>query len=308
MRVVVTGAGGNLGRAVIPALRAAGHDPVALDFRPIEAAAPFIMADIRDADAVTRAVDGSDAVVHAAALHGIHIRHWTPRDFFGINVEGTFNVFEAAKAAGVERFVLASTMGVYGRSLEGTDVSWAWVHEGLPPLPTDIYGVSKVLAEDLGRYYARTSPMRVVALRFGMYVPASFEHYGFRLLFGGVDERDVAHSLLLALEHAPEEGFDAFDIMADTPFVPADARAMHTDPLAVIERYWPGANEVFRDKNVDARDHIWARFLWPVEKAKRLLGYRPTWGFDAFLDALREDEPSRYPFLDLPHWGVPAEP
>jgi UDP-glucose 4-epimerase len=306
VRILVTGAGGNLGRATIPALQDAGHEVVAFDFRPIETPTPFIEGDVRDANAVGRAIDGCDAVVHAAALHGIHLAHWSPRDFFTINVDGSFNVFEAARERRIDRFVLASTMGVYGESLEAPADRWAWVHEGLPTLPKDIYGASKVLAEELGRLHARTGAMRVVALRFGMYVPATFEHYGFRLLFGGVDERDVAQSVLLALEHEPEGGFDAFDIMADIPFEPDDARAMHEDPLGVIQRYWPGANELFGEKGIDAREHIWARFLWPVEKAKRSLGYRPRWGFAEFLDAVREDDRDRYPFIGLPHWGVPA--
>jgi nucleoside-diphosphate-sugar epimerase len=197
-------------------------------------------------------------------------------------------------------------MGVYGRSLEAAPDAWAWVHEGLPTLPTDVYGASKILAEELGRYNGLIDRRRVVALRFGMYVPASFEHYGFRLLFGGVDERDVAHSVLLALGHEPDGGFDVFDIMADTPFVEADARAMHADPLAVLERDWPGCTELFESKDIDPREHIWGRFLWPVDKAKRVLGYRPRWGFGEFLDAVRADDTSRYPFLGLPQWGVPA--
>jgi UDP-glucose 4-epimerase len=305
MRVLVTGAGGNLGRATIPELLQAGHVPVAFDFRPVETPGEFVEGDVRDPDAVARAIDGCDAVVHAAALHGIHLAHWSPRDFFAINVEGSFNVFEAAREREIERFVLASTMGVYGESLEAPSDRWAWVHEGLPTLPKDIYGASKVLAEELGRLHARTGAMQVVALRFGMYVPATFEHYGFRLLFGGVDERDVAQSVLLALEHEPEGGFDAFDIMADTPFTSGDAIGMHEDPLGVIERYWPGANDLFREKGIVPLEHIWARFLWPIQKAKRALEFRPRWGFGEFLDAVRDDDPARYPFLGLPHWGVP---
>jgi UDP-glucose 4-epimerase len=307
LRILVTGAGGNLGRATIPLLVDAGHEPVAFDFRPIEVPVRSIVADIRDADAVSAAIEGCSAVVHAAALHGIHLGHWSPRDFFEINVDGSFTVFEAARSAGVDRFVLASTMGVYGRSLEASSDSWAWVHEGLPTKPADIYGVSKVLAEELGRYYARSGAMRVVALRFGMYVPATFEHYGFRLLFGGVDERDVAQSVLLALDHQPNGGFDVFDVMADTPFVESDAGAMHDDPVAVLERYWPRCTELFRERGLDAREHIWARFLWPIDRAKALLGYAPRWGFDEFLEALRDGDTRDYPFLGLPHWGAPPQ-
>ena len=241
MKVLITGAGGNLGRVVVPALAEKGHEPVLMDYRSIDTPYQFIQGDVTQQEDVRAAVQGVDAIVHAAALHGIHLTNHSRQDYWNLNVAGTFYIYEAAREASINKIVLCSTMGVYGRSLEASPDAWAWVHEGLPTLPTDIYGISKVLAEELGRYNGRIGRMRVVALRFGMYVPASFEHYGFRLLFGGVDERDVAHSVLLALEHEPDGGFDAFDIMADTPFAETDGRAMHDDPVAVLERHWPGS-------------------------------------------------------------------
>jgi nucleoside-diphosphate-sugar epimerase len=304
MRVLVTGAGGNLGRAALPALAEAGHAVRALDFRPIETEHELVVADIRDATAVTEAAAGCDAVVHAAALHGIHLRAWSAQDFWAINAHGSFNVLEAAREHGIARLVLASTMGVYGRSLEPPAGAWAWVHEGLPALPQDVYGMTKLVAEQLARDYSRVHGVTTVALRLGMYVPAGFEHYGFRLLFGGVDERDVAQAVLLGLNHQPDSGFDAFDIMADTPFRPEDALALQREPLAVLERYWPGCTRLFEQRGVEVAEHLWGRFLWPVAKAKEVLGYRPRWGFTEFLDALRAGDPGRYPFLDLPSWGV----
>ena len=151
MRVLVTGAGGNLGRAALPALAEAGHAVRALDFRPIETEHELVVADIRDPRAVTEAAAGCDAVVHAAALHGIHLRAWSAQDFWAINAHGSFNVLEAAREHGIARLVLASTMGVYGRSLEPPADAWAWVHEGLPALPQDVYGMTKLVAEQLAR-------------------------------------------------------------------------------------------------------------------------------------------------------------
>ncbi len=209
MHVLITGASGNLGRALVPALVEAGHTPRLMDFRPLETLHPFIQGDVRSADDVRRAVAGVDAVVHAAALHGIHLRNWVPHDYWAINVTGTFNVYEAAREAGVEQLVLCSTMGVYGASAQPPADAWGVVTEGLPCLPAEIYGVSKRLCEELARDYGRRWGMRTVALRLGMFVPERFERYGFRLLFGGVDDRDVAQAVLRALAYAPPSGFDA---------------------------------------------------------------------------------------------------
>jgi UDP-glucose 4-epimerase len=304
MRVLVTGAGGNLGRATLPALAAEGHTPVAFDFRPVVTKAEFIQGDVREHHDVLEAAEGCDAIVHAAALHGIHLRTWAPQEYWAINGHGTFNVYEAAREHGISRVVLSSSMGVYGKSLEPSPDAWAYVNEDKPLLPQDVYGYSKVLCEEMAKYFARVHGITSVALRFGMYVSATFEHYGFRLLFGGVDERDVAQSVLLSLKHEPPDGFDFFDIMADTPFVESECKPLHRNTVAVLKEHWPGCIELFQEKGIDLSEHLWGRAVWPVTKAKEQLGYRPEWNFDQFLDAVREDDPDRYPFLNLPHWGV----
>jgi UDP-glucose 4-epimerase len=304
VRVLVTGAFGNLGRVVLPALELAGHDPVGFDFREQDSPYHVVAGDVRDADAVRRTMEGVDAVVHGAALHGVHLRAWRPEDFWEINATGTFNVYQAARSAGVRHVVLASTMGVYGESLRRTESAFAWTTEADPTLPLDVYGISKLMCEELGRFHARADEITTVALRFGMYVPGSFVHYGFRLLFGGVDDRDVADAVLRSLDHQPEGRFDAFNIMADVPFTPEDAPGMAADPEAVVERYWPGSRELFRHRGIEPREHIWGETLWPVDKAKRLLGYRPRHNFGEFLHALGAGDESYYAYADLPQWGV----
>ena len=75
MKVLVTGAGGNLARVVVPALAAAGHTPRLLDVRPIDTTHDLLQGDLRNPDDLARAVEGADAIVHAAAAHGIHRGH-----------------------------------------------------------------------------------------------------------------------------------------------------------------------------------------------------------------------------------------
>lgn len=112
MRVLITGAGGSLGTAATPLLAVAGHEPVLFDIAPPESPHPTVLGDVRRADDVAAAVEGVDIVVHAAAIHGIHLADHTPREFYELNLTGTFNVLDSAVAAGVKGIVFASTMGV----------------------------------------------------------------------------------------------------------------------------------------------------------------------------------------------------
>ncbi len=304
MRVLVTGAAGNLGRVVLPALVEAGHDPVAFDQRSFGTQHPMIEGDLRDVGAVRRAVDGVDAIVHGAALHGVHLRGHPPREFWDVNATGTFNVFEAAREEGIRRVVLSSTMGVYGESLRRTASAFATTSEDDPLLPTDVYGLSKLLCEQMGAHYARVHGVVTVALRFGMYVPDSFLRYGFRLLFGGVDDRDVADAVVRSLTYVPPAGFDAFDVMAHVPFTRAEAALMASDPASLIERHWPGAVALAQERGADIRSLIWGETLWPIDKARLTLGWTPRHNFGEFVEAWRARDESYYPFAGLPQWGV----
>lgn len=178
--------------------------------------------------------------------------------------------------------------------------------EDSPVLPRDVYGMSKWLCEDMARYYARRWAITTVALRLGMFVPETFERYGFRLLFGGVDDRDVAQAVVLALTHQPDGGFDVFNIFADTPFGPEDAAQLHDDPPLVLERHWPGCTQLFEERGLELDELIWGDLLWPPTKAQRVLGYQPQFNFTEFLTALRADDRTHYPFAELPWWGVKA--
>lgn len=121
-RVVITGAAGFIGSAVARALQARGARIVAVvepgaDDRNLEGIdAERAVADIRDIDAVRAACAGARFVFHLAAIY----RFWArdPRAFYDVNVGGTLNVLGAARAAGCERLVFTSTVGVLG--LRGT--------------------------------------------------------------------------------------------------------------------------------------------------------------------------------------------
>jgi farnesol dehydrogenase len=109
MRVLITGATGYLGRALVSAFQAAGHATVAFSRRATDSGVPgeTVDGDVRDAPALARAARGCEALCHSAALVGV----WRRRreDFDDTNVGGLRNAIDAARAAGVGRVVYTSS-------------------------------------------------------------------------------------------------------------------------------------------------------------------------------------------------------
>src|ERR687886_454198 len=238
MRVMITGGGGNLGRALAPALEEAGHEPVLMDNRDLDTTYESVLADARNKTEVSRALGGVDVVVHAAALHGIHLEKYSTDDFWDLNVAGTRNVYEAALESGIEKVLLCSTMAAYGEvAREGGDPPV--ITEDLPLEPKDYYGLSKSLCEEIAAYYHRRHGISTIAYRLGMFVPESFVGYGFRLLKGGVDDRDVASAFLLGLDDAAI-AFDAFNVMAEVPFSTDEFGEWSREPEGFLEERYPG--------------------------------------------------------------------
>lgn len=162
-RVLITGAAGAIGSTLRAGLR--GHYPLLRlsDVRTVGAlqdGEEFMTADLGDYEAVETALKGIDCVVH---LGGI------PREapwaaILEANIIGTYHVFEAARACGVQRVIFASSNHAVGyhRASEtiGIDVA---------PRPDSRYGVSKVYGEALGRLYADKHGLSVACLRIGSF-------------------------------------------------------------------------------------------------------------------------------------------
>lgn len=295
--ILITGAAGTLGRAVTPMLLGRGHALrlVDLTLPPLPARGEAIVGDLRDEAILERAVQGVDAIVHAAAWHGIHLGDHSPTEFWELNVDSTFRLYEAALAAGVGRIVLASTMGVYGSTrTPGDDGAAVRLHEQLPLRPTNVYELSKVVAEEIASSYDRREPgIRSIALRFGMFVPEPFLHAGIRFLYGGVDERDVATAVVAALDalHAPAGGgFAAYNVMSALPYVEEEGPDLRADVMAVVARHWPEVPELMGRAGVRPWGPVNEWF--DITAAKRDLGWRPRHGFSEFLLALREGQQS----------------
>ncbi len=167
MRVLVTGAGGFLGKALVEALLREGyvvralyhHDGLPQD----ESRCEVVTGDVRDRAAMKVAVTACQAVVHLAgkvhALDTVSTDEW---EYQSINVEGTRCLLEGAVAAGIRQFIFASTVKVFGETTDGcVDESW-------PPAPVTAYARSKWAAEQLVEEFAQSGGFSGVSLRLPM--------------------------------------------------------------------------------------------------------------------------------------------
>jgi UDP-glucose 4-epimerase len=304
MRVLITGGGGNLGRVLAPTLEEAGHEPILMDNRDLETPHKAVRGDVRDRASVLEVFRETDVVVHAAALHGIHLEKYTTDDFWTLNVAGTHNVYEAARECGVGKILLCSTMGVYGEAAQEAGDPPV-IAEDLPLKPSDFYGFSKRMCEETAAFYDRRHGIRTIAYRLGMFVPESFVGYGFRLLKGGVDDRDVAQAFLLGLDDTSMT-VDAFNIMAEVPFSAEEFSQWSREPESFLEERYPGIARLVEEQGADFGElvRMWGFTYWSIEKAKCVLGYRPRYNFPEFFEALKRGDRTHYPYANLPWWGV----
>lgn len=149
MRVLVTGHRGYVGSLLVPMLSAAGHEVTgydsdlyrACDFGSAPSPVPGYLSDIRDVTAAQ--LEGQEAVIHLAGLSNDPLGDIDSALTEEINTRATLRLAKAAKAAGVERFVFASSCSNYGAA-PGDD----WLAEDAPLRPVTPYAVSKVMSEE----------------------------------------------------------------------------------------------------------------------------------------------------------------
>lgn len=270
MKLVVTGASGKAGRAVVRDLLEHEYDVLAVDLVSPESSAPSLLADLTEFGQTVECLAGADAVVHLAAIPAPVIR--TEETTFQTNMRSTYNVFEAARLLGLRRVVWASSETILGLPFEREQPAYAPIDEEHPPFPESSYALSKLLSEELGRQLHRWSGTPHVALRFSNIMePEEYERFpsfwddaNIRRwnLWGYVDARDVAQSCRLALEA---------DVGAEHFIVAAKDTVMNRPSRELMAEVYPSVPYRPTEGDFDT--------LLSIEKARRLLGYEPQWSW-----------------------------
>ncbi len=167
MNIFLTGGAGYIGSATAEALLDAGHRVTVYDSlvtghrEAVPAGARFVHADLGDSAALTRALQSEpyDAVMHFAAFIEAGESMQNPGKYFHNNLVNSVHLIEATVRAGVRRFVLSSTAAVYASSDEP-------LGEESPLGPTNVYGQTKLMIEQVLGWYRRVHGLHYAALRY----------------------------------------------------------------------------------------------------------------------------------------------
>lgn len=172
-RIALTGAAGNVGSVARDGLD--GHDVTPITHRDHDDLDSIVL-DVEDEAALTAAFEDQDIVVHLAGNPSPEAE-WA--SVLSANIDGTYNVYEAALETGVERVVFASTNHIHQMHNIGDPDRPETLREDpttvrpdAPHRPDSYYGVSKVAGEALGNYYAMKTGLDVVHLRIGWLLTA----------------------------------------------------------------------------------------------------------------------------------------
>jgi UDP-glucose 4-epimerase len=319
--ILVTGAGGFVGHAILTALLRRGGRVVALEAgdcgrltlqAELESGLSVLQGDVCDADLVDRlfAMHEPRAVIHCAAVVGVLASLQSPRQLFRVNLEGSINLFEAMAEHGTPRMIHISSEEIYG-AFEAERID-----EDHPQRPLHAYGISKAAVEHLGRSYRETHSVNCVNIRTSWVygpnfprdrVPMNMIRAVARreplLVPGGAEERidhtyldDLVSGVLGALD-CPDHAHDAYHVSsASSPSLGQIAAILaELDPTAPTICVGSGP---YRHSGAVTMPRKGAL---DCSRAAAAFGYKPKFDIRAGLEATLHAERRALKHLEIAH-------
>jgi nucleoside-diphosphate-sugar epimerase len=270
MKILLTGANSNVGRGMIPRLTASGHTLVLSDINPPPdrepfLGHPFVQADVQIGVGLERAAIGCDAILHLPAWHGIHWNAKTEADFWRLNVDGTFWMFQAAQTAGIKKVIFLSSQAWHGHY--------------------DKYGFTKRIGEELCEYNRQRHQIHYIAIRPADFTPwRDYLHFGTRLLYGGVDREDVLDCIEASVNYSGDESFFVNAVKANA-FTDTQTEHWEANPSDACEAIFPGSKALLEKYSLEI-----ARRPQISNAAESPLGWMPKRHFGTFLSEILQQE------------------
>lgn len=305
--ILVTGAAGHLGCALMLSLPSLGYTPIGIDI--LNSATTTHVGSIADRQFVEKLfVDYPKIrhVLHTATLHKPHVESHTKSDFVNTNITGTLNLLEASTGLGpgrIESFIFLSTTSVFGQALSPKAGSPAvWIDESVTPVPKNIYGVTKAAAEDLCRLQHMQTSLPVLVLRTSRFFPEPDDDEGRRAAMGDenlkclelayrrTDIADVVSACVAGMQRAKEIGWGKYIISAPPPF-PNNAetlRMLDSDAGKVYRECIPGIEVVFNKQDWKFLPRL--DRVYDSNKALQELGWKPTFTIQYAMEKIAKGE------------------
>jgi UDP-glucose 4-epimerase len=296
MKILVTGSSGHLGEALMRSFKSRQIEAVGLDILP--SAFTDLVGSITERSFVKESMVGITHVLHTATLHKPHVISHSRKQFVDTNITGTLNLLEESILNGVRSFIYTSTTSSFGDALTPErHAPAAWITEEVIPIPKNIYGTTKTAAEDLCQLFYRNHQLPCLILKTSRFFPeaddesAIAESYADdnvkanEYLYRRVDIEDVANAHLLAMEKAPEIGFDKYIISATSPFTKDDLSLLNKNAFQAVKKYYPDFEELYAKQG-------WIMFptigrVYVNQKARAELGWLPKYDFRYILNSIK---------------------
>jgi len=299
MKTLVTGSSGHLGTAIMRTLNQQKIQAVGVDILP--SAFTHLVGSISEMAFVKTALEDVSTIIHTATLHKPHVVTHSRQDFVDTNITGTLNLLEAAVINNVKAFVYTSTTSAFGDALvPAPGAASTWITEEVNPIPKNIYGVTKLAAENLCRLFYRNYGLACIVLRTSRFFLEEDDQESIRIdyadenvkanefLYRRADMEDIVAAHLLATEKAASIGFGNYIISATTPFTQNDLPALNGNAAAVVKKLFPAYESIYRERN-------WKMFpvidrVYVNDAARRALHWQPKYDFGHVLQCLERGD------------------
>ncbi|RLL96087.1 hypothetical protein CFD26_103760 [Aspergillus turcosus] len=299
--VLVTGSAGHLGTALMLSLPSLGFRPFGIDILPSSTTTSVGSITDRAFIASILKTQPIKHVLHAATLHKPHICSHANEDFISTNILGTLVLLEesANYSQRIESFIFFSTTSTFGMALSPKPgLPAAWIDETIVPEPKNIYGVTKVAAEDLCALIQKQSGMPVLVLRTSRFFPEEDDDEGRRaamddgnlkvleLAYRRCDIEDIVRAAVCAMQKARDIRWGKYIISAP-PLFKNEANTLDRlsrNPAEVFNEMCPRLGAVFEKKGWKHLPRI--DRVYDSSKALRELGWEPRYTFEKTVERL----------------------
>ena len=307
MAILITGGAGYIGRWLANELAGQGRSVVAFDLQPPPEAMPpslppgatFVRGDVTDRAGVMEIVGRQplEAIVHLAGIVTMGCER-DPELCLRVNLGGTANLLEAARLSGVPVLVFASTISVYGPSVQSPIVEAT-----TPAEPLTWYGQSKIMAEQLGLYYQRRWRLDFRAARMAAIVgPSRIAGSGSATMYTSLILEKAALGEPYEIDVDPEAGTPvlyardaAKGLAALATAASAPRRIYHLSTglataqqlIGIARRRVPDARLTFKtDPQLGPVSKISKEWDLSIKAAEEDLGWRPSYTVESMADDL----------------------